>query len=97
MNGEKEIRQKRICKRCLTAEMDESEYFANLHTYIANLDEDIKVSGPVYQERLSVCKECELLENGMCKACGCFVELRAAIGKNACPYEKWTARHMENL
>ena len=29
--------------------------------------------------------------DGMCRACGCYVELRAAMRKNACPYEKWKA------
>lgn len=82
---------RRICRRCLTSEMDEAEYFANLHTYIANLEEDSKVDSGIYQERLTVCKGCDLLADGMCRACGCFVELRAALWKNSCPYDKWTA------
>lgn len=77
------------CRKCLTRDMDKNEYFKNLHTYIANLDEDIKADGTLYEERLSVCKECDLLADGMCRACGCFVELRAVIAKNVCPYEKW--------
>ncbi len=63
----------------------------NLHTYIANLEPDIKVSQPIYEKRLQSCKECELLLDGMCRACGCFVELRAAVYKNSCPYDKWKA------
>ena len=35
--------------------------------------------------RLNICKECDLLINGMCKLCGCFVEIRAAVKKNYCP------------
>lgn len=69
--------------------MDQEEYFRNLHAYVANLDSDIKVSRPVYEERLLYCKNCDLLLDGMCRACGCFVELRAALRKNACPYDKW--------
>lgn len=84
--------QKRICRKCLTADMDQEEYFVNLHTYIANLDADIKVDSQKYNERLAVCKNCDLLADGMCRACGCFVELRAAIGKNSCPYDKWLAQ-----
>lgn len=83
--------QKRICRKCLTKDMDQAEYFANLHTYIANLDADIKVDSQVYEKRLAVCKGCDLLADGMCRACGCFVELRAAIRKNSCPYDKWLA------
>ncbi|MCM1049818.1 MAG: DUF6171 family protein [Clostridiales bacterium] len=84
--------QRRPCRKCLTTDMNESEYFANLHDYINNLDADIKVSGKIYDERLAVCKSCDLLMDGMCAACGCFVELRAVIGKNSCPYDKWTAQ-----
>lgn len=83
--------QRRPCRRCLTADMDQEEYFRNLHTYVANLDSDIKVGRSIYEERLRCCKDCDLLLDGMCRACGCFVELRAALRKNACPYDKWEA------
>ncbi len=69
--------------------MDQNEYFRNLHEYIANLEEDIKATAPKYEERLLICKQCDLLTDGMCRACGCYVELRAAIEENICPYEKW--------
>jgi len=84
-----EIETKRICRKCLTRYMDKDAYFENLHTYIANIDDEIKVEKPLYEERLSLCKECDLLADGMCRACGCYVELRAAIRKNGCPYDKW--------
>lgn len=84
--------QKRICRKCLTRDMDQAEYFANLHTYIENLDADIKVDSQLYNERLEICKGCDLLADGMCRACGCFVELRAALWKNSCPYDKWLAQ-----
>lgn len=84
--------QKRICKKCLIRDMDQTEYFENLYEYIKNLDEDIKVNGQIYEERLALCQDCELLADGMCRACGCFVELRAAMRKNSCPYDKWAAQ-----
>ena len=31
----------------------------------------------------------DMLLQGMCRACGCFVELRAVIAVNSCPYDKW--------
>ncbi len=80
-----------VCRKCLTRDMDQAAYFQNLHDYIANLDEDLKVETPLYETRLSLCKECDLLLDGMCRACGCFVELRAAMKKNSCPYDKWRA------
>lgn len=85
------MQTKRICRRCLTRDMDQARYFENLHNYIRNLDADLKVTSEKYEERLTVCKGCDLLADGMCRACGCFVELRAVIRKNACPYERWCA------
>ncbi len=82
----------RVCKRCLTRDMmDKASYFQNMYDYIDNLDESIKTNQPLYEKRLMVCKECDLLADGMCRACGCFVEMRAALDKNSCPYDKWPA------
>lgn len=75
----------RICRKCLLQDMDEEEYFSDMRKYIENLDEDLKVDEKVYQERLSVCRECESLISGMCRICGCFVEMRAVMRKNSCP------------
>lgn len=52
---------KRPCRRCLTRDMDQKEYFENLHAYIANLEEEVKVNEPLYERRLLVCKSCDLL------------------------------------
>ena len=71
--------------------MSEAEYFKNLYDYIARLDEDVNVSDVVYEERLGICKECDNLVSGMCKICGCYVELRAVMAVKSCPApgEKW--------
>ena len=80
----------RQCRRCLTREMaGGEEYFHSLWEYIENLDVDIRTSKPLYEDRLAVCRECEMLLEGMCRSCGCYVELRAAVEKNGCPREKW--------
>lgn len=82
--------QYRVCKKCLMRDMmDKQEYFKNLQDYIANLDPETKVSDEIYEQRLAVCTECDLLLEGMCRSCGCYVELRAALIKNYCPKEKW--------
>ena len=80
----------RTCKRCLTREMaDQAKEFQNIRDYIDNLDVDIKSPDVLYEERLSICKECDMLLAGMCRKCGCYVELRAAVTKNYCPGKKW--------
>ncbi len=78
----------RVCKKCLIREMQGRE-LESLQNYIDNLDVDEKASEELYESRLVVCKECELLLEGMCRSCGCYVELRAAIEKNTCPRKKW--------
>mgnify|MGYP003468919685 FL=1 len=69
--------------------LDKQEYFKNLQEYIDNLDPETKVSDEIYEQRLKVCTECDLLLEGMCRSCGCYVELRAALIKNYCPNKKW--------
>ena len=88
MNME-EKKAKRHCYRCLLREMDEKAYMEKLHRYIELLDQDVKTAQKVYEVRLDVCKSCDYLEAGTCLACGCYVELRAAVKKNKCPYKKW--------
>lgn len=80
----------RDCKRCLLREMAESEeYFRSLQDYIENMDPDIKADAALYERRLAVCKECDMLLQGMCRKCGCYVELKAAAAGNACPGKRW--------
>jgi hypothetical protein len=71
--------------------ISQAAYFQNMYQYIENMDAEIKVNQPLYEKRLMVCKQCDLLADGMCRACGCYVELRAAMKKKSCPYEKWKA------
>lgn len=56
-----------------------------MHRYIENLDEDLKVSSRLYDERLAFCRECDNLISGICRVCGCFVEMRTVMKKNSCP------------
>lgn len=86
-----EGKNQRYCRKCLLREMDEKEYFENLYDYMERLDEDLKVNNEEYERRLSICKDCEKLLNGMCIICGCYVELRALMKKNSCPNveKKW--------
>lgn len=75
----------RICKKCLLRDMEEKEYFANMYAYIDNLSKEDKVSEAEYQSRLELCRNCENLISGMCRICGCYVEMRAAMKIRHCP------------
>ncbi len=80
----------RFCRKCLTRDLiGKDDYFKSLHELIEGLPDDIKTDAPRYEERLLICKDCDRLIDGMCSACGCYVELRAAKDKEHCPYEKW--------
>lgn len=86
-----EQKEFRYCRKCLLRDMEEKEYFENLQSYMAGIDEALKADEREYQRRLSLCKECDNLLSGMCRVCGCYVELRALMKKNRCPAveKKW--------
>ena len=87
---EQEDGKLRLCRKCLIRDMEgQEEYFRSLREYIDNLDMDIKACASLYEDRLMICRQCDMLLEGMCRRCGCYVELRAAVTKNHCPGEKW--------
>ncbi len=85
-----DINNPRFCRKCLTRDIiDKDDYFKTLHELIDNLSEDVKTPKAEYERRLTCCIECERLVDGMCSACGCYVELRAAKKETHCPYDIW--------
>ncbi|MDO4283691.1 MAG: DUF6171 family protein [Eubacteriales bacterium] len=79
----------RVCRQCLTRDMAEKDQFENLYRLIALIPEEEKVDAETYEKRLAACRACRYLLEGICHACGCFAELRAARADRDCPYEKW--------
>lgn len=80
------------CIRCLLAEIpDEAALAAAIRERIAGLPEGERAPERERQRRLGACKECEKLNRGICGACGCYVELRAARIRMGCPYvpDRW--------
>ena len=75
----------RGCRKCLLRDLTEKEYFRNMYVYISNLPEEDRTPEEEYERRLSKCRECDHLLNGMCRICGCFVVMRAAIVVRHCP------------
>lgn len=86
------IPARKPCKRCLLSQMPEERELQKLiKERIALLPDDEKADEAVQKERLSVCQNCDKLVNGTCGLCGCYVEIRAAKVKMACPHvpSKW--------
>ena len=75
----------RICRKCLLEQTSLEEYADSLKAYIENLDEEDRVPQELYEERLEKCARSANLFSGMCRLCGCFVELRAALKVRKCP------------
>ena len=74
--------EQRICTRCLLREMIASDASKQaelemIKKYRDAIKQSDRVSEEEYENRLSVCRECEKLLSGTCGACGCYVELRA--------------------
>ena len=57
----------RECKRCLLKDMDTQEYYRTVSEYVESLDESLRASKEEYGRRLSLCRECDCLINGMCR------------------------------
>ena len=77
--------ENRYCRKCLLDEIFQDDEYKNMQDYINSIDSYIKTEAKEYERRLNICKECDNLINGMCRICGCFVEMRAAVKKNYCP------------
>ncbi len=77
-----------ICKRCLLSEASEGDIYKNIKELISAMPEEQRASTELYEKRLSQCKVCDNLLSGMCRICGCYVELRAAKVIQKCPAVK---------
>ncbi len=86
-----ESNQRRICKKCFLKDYAPEEYLNNMRAYLHGLDDGIRTEEDTYQQRLSLCGECDKLNEGICRLCGCFVEYRAAIRSKKCPdiHPRW--------
>lgn len=83
--------KKPFCKRCLLLDIDPDGLYKKVSELISLMPEDQRADADEYERRLSLCRSCTSLRDGLCGECGCFVELRAAAKKNYCPsaYHYW--------
>ena len=80
----------RFCKKCLIRQMQEEEdLYQVIKAHLEQMAPDSKVPPQEYERRLELCEACELLLTGMCRSCGCYVEIRAAKKVMCCPDGKW--------
>ena len=73
------------CKKCLLYEAGEKVTYEEIMKYISTLDKNDLVSDELYQHRIEKCKNCDFLISGMCRKCGCYVEVRARLINKGCP------------
>ncbi len=83
--------QYKIPCKCLLKEAGELELAENIKEYVNTLNDEIRADEKLYIQRLNTCKSCQMLLNGTCLKCGCYVEMRAAVKSNHCPseYKYW--------
>lgn len=82
--------EERRCKRCLLRELaGQVKVYETVRRYIEDLEPERRADQAASEARLEKCKACDRLSDGMCRACGCYVELRAAMKEQECPYERW--------
>ncbi len=74
-----------LCKKCLLLEAGEKALYNSVREYLDNLDDEMKAEEAICKKRLEFCKRCDELISGMCKKCGCYVEIRAALKDKNCP------------
>lgn len=73
------------CKRCLLLEAGEKSAYENIKSYLKTLDVSEMVDDSIYKQRLGMCSSCDYLISGMCRKCGCYAEVRAALKDSECP------------
>lgn len=82
----------RKCLRCLLYEAGESVTYEQIMAYAATLNKKDLVDKTELDRRLQKCRECDFLISGMCRKCGCYVEIRARLKNQSCPNyddKKW--------
>ena len=73
------------CKRCLLFEARERAAYTQVQAYLDTIPADELATPAVRDSRLALCRRCDQLIAGMCRKCGCYVEVRAALKNSTCP------------
>lgn len=73
------------CKKCLLLEAGEKVTYEQIAKHIQTIDNSEKADEKTVKLRLEKCKKCDYLISGMCRKCGCYVEIRAVLKEQHCP------------
>lgn len=49
----------------------------------------ILATSELAEQRLAICKDCPLFNGVRCKACGCFMQIKARLHNVTCPHGIW--------
>ena len=77
------------CTRCLLKDYSKEVYDKLIVEGLKALPPEDLTTEDVTSGRLEICLNCEKINQGTCLACGCYVEIRAALKAGKCPYKKW--------
>ncbi len=77
-----------ICKKCFIGVQAE-QYADMIEKCKAAIPARDRTEDGEYARRIVLCEECEFFHAATCRACGCYVELRAAKKATHCPKKKW--------
>lgn len=77
----------RYCRKCELAKQYGGGLEEYLLRYLAQLTPEEQAEDVTYARRLACCGKCTWYGEHMCRACGCYVQLRAAVKGQNCPYE----------
>ena len=77
-----------ICKKCFIGVQAE-QYAEMIEKCKAAIPARDRTEEAEYARRIGLCEECEFFLAATCRACGCYVELRAMKRGTRCPKKKW--------
>ena len=77
-----------ICKKCFIGVQAE-EYGEMIEKCKAAIPQRDRTEEAEYARRIGLCEECDYFHAATCRACGCYVELRAMKTGTNCPKKKW--------
>ena len=74
-----------ICKRCLIRESADTVLAGQIRQMADIIPQEERAEKELTEARLDVCRDCQHLMAGVCRKCGCYVEVRAVWREKDCP------------